>query len=510
MERTSIKFFNCMLNHPNGHMRWGGGYKRILALLLVPALFLGAAVADSPTNKATAGMYGTAQDTVSSKTGMSSIEFNNVFVYGNYATESINIGAATRFSDVWVGFEYSGNFLNNTSSDVDDPLGTLGSKDTAAGYFSESNPSNTLKTTVHLANMPFPMGFHVGFTLGGKYEAGEFTFTDKTISKPSDYDNTYERGYKNSLTYTPSLGYKISIPLGDFTISPAIQLDLGIAQNDGYAKFTQAGNTSSLEQKQLTYLPLTSVQVDTDLPPWGAVSHSVGVQYDFSGSFAQNTTFTKEDTAGTTVTEIKAEQKQGHLAILRYTQKLPVTERVRLGWQFRLSTEFSNQIFPDRMVYNTNTGWQPAGGTETVTTINGGTPLKTGDGDNRVYETTINSLSLVPLFKFGLQWDVMPAKLVFNAGVEFEPFTFSRTDMKTVVKETLSSPIGTAKTAEKTDITFDTPLGKFATGLTLHIAPTVVLDTALALDINRRSISNLTANTILNHSLMMLSLNISL
>ena len=393
---------------------------------------------------------------------------------------------------------------------MDDPLGTLGSKDTAAGYFSESNPSNSLKTTVHLANMPFPMGFHVGFTLGGKYEAGEFTFTDKTISKPSDYDNTYERGYKNSLTYTPSLGYKISIPLGDFTISPAIQLDLGIAQNDGYAKFTQAGNTSSLEQKQLTYLPLTSVQVDTDLPPWGAVSHSVGVQYDFSGSFAQNTTFTKEDTTGTTVTEVKAEQKQGHLAILRYTQKLPVTERVRLGWQFRLSTEFSNQIFPDRMVYDTNTGWKPVGGTETITTINGGTPLKTGDGDNRVYETTINSLSLVPLFKFGLQWDVMPAKLVFNAGVEFEPFTFSRTDMKTVVKETLNSPKGTAKTVEKTDITFDTPLGKFATGLTLHIAPTVVLDTALALDISRRSISNLTANTILTHSLMMLSLNISL
>lgn len=509
MERTSIKFFNCMLNHPNGHMR-GGGYKRILALLLVPALFLGAAVADSPTNKATAGMYGTAQDTVSSKTGMSSIEFNNVFVYGNYATDSINIGAATRFSDVWVGFEYSGNFWNNTSSDVDDPLNTLGTA-TTHGYVGKSEPSNSLKTTVHLANMPFPMGFHVGFTLGGKYETGEYTFANNSFTQRSDYDNTYERGYKNSLTYTPSLGYKISIPLGDFTISPAIQLDLGIAQNDGYAKYTTSDEKeNSLEQKQLTYLPLTSVQVDTDLPPWGAVSHSVGVQYDFSGSFAQNTTFTKEDPAGTTVTEIKAEQKQGHLAILRYTQKLPVTERVRLGWQFRLSTEFSNQIFPDRMVYNTNTGWQPAGGTETVTTINGGTPLKTGDDDNRVYETTINSLSLVPLFKFGLQWDVMPAKLVFNAGVEFEPFTFSRTDMKTVVKETLSSPIGTAKTAEKTDITFDTPLGKFATGLTLHIAPTVVLDTALALDISRRSISNLTANTILTHSLMMLSLNISL
>lgn len=147
---------------------------------------------------------------------------------------------------------------------------------------------------------------------------------------------------------------------------------------------------------------------------------------------------------------------------------------------------------------------------ETVTTNNGGTPLKTGANDNRVYETIVRKISFIPLFKFGLQWDVMPAKLVFNAGVEFEPFTFSRTDMKTVVKETLNSPKGTAKTVEKTDITFDTPLGKFATGLTLHIAPTVVLDTALALDISRRSISNLTANTILTHSLMMLSLNISL
>ena len=490
----------------------GGGYKRILALLLVPALFLGAAVADSPTNKATAGMYGTAQDTVSSKTGMSSIEFNNVFVYGNYATDSINIGAATRFSDVWVGFEYSGNFLNNTSSDVDDPLNTLGTA-TTHGYVGKSEPSNSLKTTVHLANMPFPMGFHVGFTLGGKYETGEYTFANNSFTQRSDYDNTYERGYKNSLTYTPSLGYKISIPLGDFTISPAIQLDLGIAQNDGYAKYTTSDKKeNSLEQKQLTYLPLTSVQVDTDLPPWGAVSHSVGVQYDFSGSFAQNTTFTREDTAGTTVTEIKAEQKQGHLAILRYTQKLPVTERVRLGWQFRIASDFSNRIIPSTVTYNTNSrdyDSSPAD-VETVTTNNDGTPLKTGANDNRVYETTINSLSLVPLFKFGLQWDVMPAKLVFNAGVEFEPFTFSRTDMKTVVKETLNSPTGTAKTAEKTEITFDTPLGKFATGLTLYIAPTVVLDTALALDISRRSISNLTANTILTHSLMMLSLNISL
>ena len=509
MERTSIKFFNCMLNHPNGHMG-GGGYKRILALLLVPALFLGAAVADSPTNKATAGMYGTAQDTVSSKTGMSSIEFNNVFVYGNYATESINIGAATRFSDVWVGFEYSGNFLNNTSSDVDDPLNTLGTA-TTHGYVGKSEPSNSLKTTVHLANMPFPMGFHVGFTLGGKYETGEYTFANNSFTQRSDYDNTYERGYKNSLTYTPSLGYKISIPLGDFTISPAIQLDLGIAQNDGYAKYTTSDKKeNSLEQKQLTYLPLTSVQVDTDLPPWGAVSHSVGVQYDFSGSFAQNTTFTKEDPAGTTVTEIKAEQKQGHLAILRYTQKLPVTDHVRLGWQFRVTTEFSNRVIPDRMIYDTNTGWKAAGGTETITIINDETPLKTGDEDGRVYETSIKEISLVPLFRFGLQWDVIPARLVFNAGVEFEPFAFFKTDMETIVKEQLQSATGQAKTAKKSDLLFDTPLGKFATGLTFHIAPTVVLDTALTLDISRNSVNNLSVNNIFNNSLVMLALNVSL
>lgn len=488
----------------------GGGYKKLLTFFCILSLSLGQVMGDSPTKKASAGMYGTSQDAVSSKTGMSSLEFKNVFVYGDYATESINIGVATRFSDVWLGIEYSGNFWNSSSNDVDDPLNTLGTT-TTHGFTGKSEPFNSLKTTIHLADMPFPMGFHVGFTLGGKYETGEYSFANNSFTQRTDYANDYERGFKNNLTYTPSLGYKISVPVGNCVISPTVQADLGIAQNNAYAKYTTpAGISNSLEQKQLTYLPLTSVQVDTDLPPWGAVSHSVGVQYDFSGSFAQNTTFTKEDTAGTTVTEIKAEQKQGHLAILRYTQKLPVTERVRLGWQFRLSTEFSNQIFPDRMVYDTNTGWKPVGGTETITTINGGTPLKTGDGDNRVYETTINSLSLVPLFKFGLQWDVMPAKLVFNAGVEFEPFTFSRTDMKTVVKETLSSPIGTAKTAEKTDITFDTPLGKFATGLTLHIAPTVVLDTALALDISRRSISNLTANTILTHSLMMLSLNISL
>lgn len=491
----------------------GGGYKRILALLLVPALFLGAAVADSPTNKATAGMYGTAQDTVSSKTGMSSIEFNNVFVYGNYATESINIGAATRFSDVWVGFEYSGNFLNNTSSDVDDPLGTLGSKDTAAGYFSESNPSNTLKTTVHLANMPFPMGFHVGFTLGGKYETGEFAFSNNTFSKPFDYINNYERGFKNNLSYTPSLGYKISVPVGNCVISPTVQADLGIAQNNAYAKYTTpAGISNSLEQKQLTYLPLASLQIDTDLPPLGSMSHTVGVQYDYAGFFAHNTTFTQEDAAGTTITEVKAEQRQTHLALLRYTQKVSITDHVRLGWQFRVTTEFSNRVIPSTVTYNTNSRDYDASPSdvETVKTVNDETPLKTGASDGRVYETSISKITLTPLFRFGLQWDVIPARLVFNAGVEFEPFAFFKTDMETIVKEQLQSATGQAKTAKKSDLLFDTPLGKFATGLTFHIAPTVVLDTALALDISRNSVNNLSVSNIFNNSLVMLALNVSL
>ena len=506
MKRMS--FFNYMRVHSHTHE--GGGYKRILASLLVPVAFLGTVAAASPTSKATAGMYGTAQDTVSSKTGMSSIEFDNAFVYGHYATESVNVGVATEFSDIWLGFEYSGNFWNNSSNDVADSLNTLGTA-TTHGYVGKSEPSNSLKTTLHLPTMPFPMGLHVGFALGGKFESGEYTFANNTFTQRTDYDNTYERGYRNNLTYTPSLGYKISIPVGNVTISPTIQVDFGITQNDAYAQYTTTDKkVNSLEQKQLTYLPLGSVQIDVDVPASGTVSHTIGAQYDFSTTLAQNTTFTQKDGEGTTITEVKAEQNQKHLALLRYTQKLSVTEQVRLAWQFRLGTELSNQVVPYRMIYDTNTGWKSAGGAETVTTINGGTPLKTGDTDNRVYETTIKEISLAPLFKLGLQWDVVPAKLVFNAGVEFEPFAFSRTEMKTVVKETLQASDTQAKTVEKTDLLFDTPLGKFATGLTLHIAPTVVLDTAVALDINRRNINNLTVNNILNNSLVMLSLNIQL
>lgn len=497
-----------MMGHSHTHE--GGGYKRILASLLVPVAFLGTVTAASPTSKATAGMYGTAQDSVSSKTGMSSIEFDNVFVYGNYDTESINIGTATHFSDIWLGFEYSGNFWNNTSNDVVDPLNTLGTA-TTHGSVGKSEPSNSVKTTMHFANTPFPMGLHLGFTLGGKFESGEYTFANNSFTQRTDYDNTYDRGYINNLTYTPSFGYKISIPVGDVTISPTIQLDLSISQNDAYAKYTTADKkVNSLEQKQLTYLPIASIQVDTDLPRGESISHTIGAQYDFSQTFAQNKTFTQKDGEGTTITEIKADQKQTHLALLRYTQKRSVTEQVRFAWQFRLSTELSNQVLPYRMIYDTNTGWKSAGGEETVTTINGGTPLKTADDDNRVYETTIKGITLAPLFKFGLQWDVVPAKLVFNAGVEFEPFAFSRTEMKTVVKETLQASNTQAKTVEKTDMTFDTPLGKFATGLTFHIAPTVVLDTAVALDISRKDISNLTINNILNKSLVMLSLNMKL
>lgn len=491
----------------------GGGYKKLLTFFCILSLSLGQVMGASPTNKASAGMYGTSQDTVSSKTGMSSLEFKNVFVYGDYATESINIGVATRFSDVWLGIEYSGNFWNSSSNDVDDPFGTLGSKDTTAGYFLESEPFNSLKTTIHLADMPFPMGFHVGFTLGGKYETGEYSFANNSFTQRTDYDNDYERGFKNNLSYTPSLGYKISIPVGNFVISPTVQADLGIAQNNAYAKYTTPdGISNSLEQKQLTYLPLTSLQIDTDLPPLGSISHTVGVQYDYAGSFAQNTTFTQEDTAGTTITEVKAEQRQTHLALLRYTQKVSITDQVRLGWQFRVTTEFSNRVIPSTVTYNTNSRDYDSSPSdvETVKTVNDETPLKTGASDGRVYETSISKITLTPLFRFGLQWDVIPARLVFNAGVEFEPFAFFKTDMETIVKEQLQSATGQAKTVKKSETLFDTPLGKFATGLTFHIAPTVVLDTALALDISRNSVNNLSVSNIFNNSLVMLALNVSL
>ena len=467
---------------------------------------------DSPTKKASAGMYGTSQDAVSSKTGMSSLEFKNVFVYGDYATESINIGVATRFSDVWLGIEYSGNFWNSSSNDVDDPLNTLGTA-TTHGFTGKSEPFNSLKTTIHLADIPFPMGFHVGFTLGGEYETGEYSFANNSFTQRIDYDNDYERGFKNNLTYTPSLGYKISVPVGNFVISPTVQADLGIAQNNAYAKYTTPARISnSLEQKQLTYLPLASLQIDTDLPPLGSISHTVGVQYDYAGFFAQNTTFTQEDATGTTITKVKAEQRQTHLALLRYTQKVSITDHVRLGWQFRVTTEYSNRVIPSTVTYNTNSRDYDSSPSdvETVKTVNDETPLKTGASDGRVYETSISKITLTPLFRFGLQWDVIPARLVFNAGVEFEPFAFFKTDMETIVKEQLQSATGQAKTAKKSDLLFDTPLGKFATGLTFHIAPTVVLDTALALDISRNSVNNLSVSNIFNNSLVMLALNVSL
>ncbi|MBP3417384.1 MAG: hypothetical protein J6K76_08455 [Spirochaetaceae bacterium] len=490
----------------------GGGYKELLTFLCILSLSLGQVMGASPTNKASAGMYGTSQDTVSSKTGMSSLEFKNVFVYGDYATESINIGVATRFSDVWLGIEYSGNFWNSSSNDVDDPLNTLGTA-TTHGFTGKSEPFNSLKTTIHLADMPFPMGFHVGFTLGGEYETGEYSFANNSFTQRTDYDNDYERGFKNNLTYTPSLGYKISVPVGNFVISPTVQADLGIAQNNAYAKYTTPdGISNSLEQKQLTYLPLASLQIDTDLPPLESISHTVGVQYDYAGSFAQNTTFTQEDTAGITITEVKAEQSQTHLALLRYTQKVSITDQVRLGWQFRVTTEFSNRVIPSTVTYNTNSRDYDASPSdvETITTVNDETPLKTGASDGRVYETSISKIILTPLFRFGLQWDVIPARLVFNAGVEFEPFAFFKTDTETVVKEQLQSATGQAKTVKMSDLLFDTPLGKFATGLTFHIAPTVVLDTALALDISRNSVNNLSVSNIFDNSLVMLALNVSL
>ena len=169
-------------------------------------------------------------------------------------------------------------------------------------------------------------------------------------------------------------------------------------------------------------------------------------------------------------------------------------------------------MIPSTVTYNTNSRDYDASPSdvETITTVNDETPLKTGASDGRVYETSISKIILTPLFRFGLQWDVIPARLVFNAGVEFEPFAFFKTDTETVVKEQLQSATGQAKTVKMSDLLFDTPLGKFATGLTFHIAPTVVLDTALALDISRNSVNNLSVSNIFDNSLVMLALNVSL
>lgn len=515
----------------------GGGYcsKKLKLLAAFLSIFLPVVFihAESPMSAATAGRFTTDQDAVTNKLNLRNIDFAHAFAYAEYSRQTVDLGTAFKITDaVNMGVAFAGDFLLGQFK-------TQSGANLGSNYITGQNnsitPSNTLSATLNFPKLPFNMGVTIGFGLGGTLRTGDFTFTEGsssgsefngTFSERGDQSGSFESGYINQLSYTPSVSYKISIPLaGGYIISPDATASVALTQNDAYTKYTTSSDPTKAEQKQLSFSVRQDINADLTLPAivfanWGEASilsgreitHSVstgaGAHYDFATKRRLDYTVNGKRTE----VEVKPDRGLGVDFNARYSQTLPLSDRVRLAWQARIDLAWERDIWPTAAQSSAGvptasggTGWQQQGAPDTMTRNSGGTWLRTGN-NGRIYETVVDDIAIWPTLRMGIQWDAVPGRLTLNAGAAVETFRVGWNRLETRVVETLDNVTGDDLSAESTQVQAETPLARFSTGFTFYILRRLILDTSASYSMARResdsfSISNVWSNAILKIAL---------
>lgn len=161
-----------------------------------------------------------------------------------------------------------------------------------------------------------------------------------------------------------------------------------------------------------------------------------------------------------------------------YLQKISVSERVRFAWKTKVDLGISTGKYPGRMTYDTNTGFRLIDPT-TTTTING-VKTKTGANDNWTYKTDSTQITLTPTVSLGIQWDISPKKVVFNAGTEIVPFMFSYSKFKTAADEALSGATTQNYNADLKTNEVESSKANIFMGFMFYLLPNLTIDTGVA------------------------------
>lgn len=285
----------------------------ISCLLALVIITTGAAWAQekpaSPTNKATAGLASSEADQFMSVLDWSQVKFDKVFTYADfdrYNRFNLDLGAAFKAGNLYIGSWYSGTLgnltstkENNVKTELTESGGTItNKKETKEGKVQKDYYFD------HKAVVLFGFG-NIGINLGYvgkdqnnygtyKYGSGDTYTLDKNsvITNTNSLSTTETKydpnGFVKDAKHTPFIGFGMNIALGKLTLSPTASFKVTIDETSKKANKTEI-------QKHATYNSTTkqaNAQSDAkvgingkfgvDLGLGDSVNSSFNLGYDFT------------------------------------------------------------------------------------------------------------------------------------------------------------------------------------------------------------------------------------
>ncbi|MCL2196695.1 MAG: hypothetical protein FWB77_03685 [Treponema sp.] len=444
----------------------------------------------SPTNTATAGVFGTDIDNSMDVHWYSDVEFEKWAGFAGYGSTArpASLGFATKFSGgIYLGTWYNGNFLTTNSTQEESVVSNydltsqqLTQKLTTTTFTNQSTSSNNqIQALLGIAGMGFKIGF---------YEALMVWNNPNTATSVTETNNGITETYAGEIvdysqvsgTITPSLEWGMHIKAGDLTIRPKVSVEFEFYQDNrilntkaNYTTIngTNIGNdrTNRAGYNSDYFSPAFTVGADLVLPSKGeesTSSASVGLSYGldllvydksydvsgFKGNVAGNitawtgyteavssmTSTTTTNNAALTITE---RTQADHLITPSYYYENQIAENLKIGFSAALPLSISVRSASDSYT-NTYTTVKLVYSNASQTYLNTTTETEVIASPG---ETNTSVFSIAPELHFGAVYGLIPDRFTINAGINLNPFTYTRTDTSYSRSSTLTTTTVTIK-----------------------------------------------------------------
>lgn len=463
--------------------------KLVTALLFCAVMFFVVsplAAQSSNTAKSTADVFGNDIDNFMSTTDYGSVEFDKGFVFlGLDSNIDLNLGYATNISQFYLGAYYKGLMLQGTKTEVIDIETTPvvnnatvvdTSKKTTTGLADTLTTENSGAVLFGMGNMGFKLGVSqkakkdIAYNGAPKLINESYTATSGTYTK-TEYSDVYKVNDgsipSNVSCIDPYFSFGMNLDLGDMILKPVASFTLGFKdKKDGYTKTVEKsvygsklGENQTKEKKEThaeSYISIApslraslvlpkdngsvavfSLDYSLDLPIYTTkYTDKTGSEASAKGVVTNNTytvTTTETLSANTVITKwdsaIEEKSAVSNNIDLSAKYTFNPTDRLSLGYDGNLGFEIDNTTsskttYDYKKTVITSKKQDPAeSSTETIDKVTPGNTVETA------------KFSISPSANVAMQYQIVPQKLAFNAGVSANLPQFENTKTTTTISE---------------------------------------------------------------------------
>jgi len=418
----------------------------VILLVIATGVHAGPNFITSPQKEATAGQFWSDADLFMSPGRYSALEFNKIFsvvsFYGNHADFGNNsmaqLGAATKFGNLYTAFYYGGNALNiapHIYTETQNPF--FGSK-TIRSYqiepgddFDGFNPRNEIAVLFGFADM----GFRVSFV--STYQVRNLN--EDIVVRMSEYYKSFQNEYGS---LNPEIAWGMTKDLTPIGIKPHVYLDVDFFRD--YKKYEEYSGSSPADGTYGEFVERSNNMINLGLTAaMGAInlvkndSFTLGLDlwyslrmslFDNEYSYLEDSKFKIGNIKGVYdfFDDVLEERSEIRHSVTPYLFAFLPGERISFSAELGLGLGFGSFI-------STEVG---------ILAGSSGASLEKNGLD-----ISTSWIGFNPTLKLGMQWAIVPQKFFLNAGshISFGSFTLGTIETSSYVNGAKDSDVPDTK-----------------------------------------------------------------